>query len=52
MKTKSKTKKPVRKVYPVRNAFTFAEELALRYQWPTFIFDGRTYTPFATVKQA
>ena len=38
------------KIYPIRNAFTFAEELAKKHNWPSFVFGGKEYTLLAAVK--
>jgi hypothetical protein len=47
-----RTNSKIKKEYPAKNAFTFAQELAIKYKWPSFIYDGEVFTPFIAPKTA
>jgi len=43
--------KQIERKFPIKNAFTFARELARKHSWPTFIFDGKSYAPYALIQE-
>jgi len=45
----AKNTKKQKKQFPIKNAFTFAQELARKHKWPSFVFEGKQYSPYATL---